>query len=267
MAMRYAARSDVGRVRERNEDFYYADGRLFVVADGMGGHAAGEVASSAAVEEFLRCERAHRDLDPLRRLRGCLQAANRALLDMAREDPGLKGMGTTMTVMLLDNGAYLGHVGDSRAYLVREGELLPLTRDHSLVEKLVREGLLTPREARRHPRRNVILRALGLTPDLSADLVRVDVQPGDRILLCTDGLTSHLEEKELALLLREEDLEECAARLVEEANSRGGEDNITVVLVELEEADEHLFPPRGARSQGGRGGGAARWRRPFRRLG
>jgi protein phosphatase len=191
--MRYAALSDVGRVRDRNEDFFHADGRLFVVADGMGGHRAGEVASLAAVEEFLRCERENRGADPLRRLRCCLQAANRVVLKMAEGDPELRGMGTTFTVLLLENGAYLGHVGDSRAYLLREGGLNPLTRDHSLVEKMVREGFLTPREARRHPRRNVILRALGLSVNLAADLVRVDVRPGDRILLCTDGLTSQLD--------------------------------------------------------------------------
>ncbi len=240
--MRYAVLSDIGRVRERNEDFSHADGRLFIVADGMGGHRAGQVASSAAVEEFLRCERENRGLDPLRRLRGCLQAANRAVMKMADEDPGLRGMGTTFTVLLLEEGAYLGHVGDSRAYLLRGGALNPLTRDHSLVEKMVREGFLTPREARQHPRRNVILRALGLTANLAADLVRVDVRPGDRILLCTDGLTTHLEDEELAALLQaEDDPEACARMLVEEANAKGGEDNVTVILVDLEEGDVSLF--------------------------
>lgn len=236
--MRYAARSDVGRVRESNEDYCYADGRLFIVADGMGGHQGGEVASLAAVEEFLRCEQESRAVDPMRRLRACLQAANQAVLRMATRNPELEGMGTTFTVLLLDRGAYLGHVGDSRAYLLREGSINPLTRDHSLVEKMVREGLLTPGEARWHPRRNIILRAVGLTPNLSADLVRVEVRPGDRILLCTDGLSSQLEDEEIALVLREaEEPEECVTRLVEEANARGGEDNVTVVVVDLEEGD------------------------------
>lgn len=257
--MRFAALSDVGKVRESNEDFYHADGRLFIVADGMGGHRAGEVASLAAVEEFLSCERESRGEDPLRRLRGCLQAANRAVVEMASRDPGLQGMGTTFTVLLLDRGAYLGHVGDSRAYLLREGELNPLTRDHSLVQKMVQEGFITPLEARRHPRRNIVLRALGLSTDIDADLVRVDVRPGDRILLCTDGLSSQLEDGEIArLLLEVEDPEECVARLVEEANARGGDDNVTVVLVDLEEGDEHLFStaeeghPRGRKKRAGR---------------
>lgn len=241
--MRYAARSDVGRVRENNEDYCYADGRLFIVADGMGGHQGGEVASLAAVEEFLRCERENRAVDPLRRLRACLQAANQAVLRMATGNPELEGMGTTFTVLLLDRGAYLGHVGDSRAYLLREGGINPLTRDHSLVEKMVREGRLTPGEARWHPRRNIILRAVGLTPNLSADLVRVEVRPGDRILLCTDGLSSQLEDEEISQVLREvEEPEECVTRLVEEANARGGEDNVTVVVVDLEEGDG-LFSP------------------------
>lgn len=260
--MRYAVRSDVGRVRERNEDFSHADGRLFIVADGMGGHRAGEVASSAAVEEFLRCEKENRGLDPLRRLRSCLQAANRAVLKMAEDDPALRGMGTTFTVLLLEDGAYLGHVGDSRAYLLRVGALNPLTRDHSLVEKMVKEGFLTPREARLHPKRNVILRALGLTSNLAADLVRVEVRPGDRILLCTDGLTSQLEDEELAAILREEvDPEACARRLVEEANAKGGEDNVTVILVDLEESDESLYSTEDAVRRQRREGAAARLRR------
>jgi len=263
--MRYAALSDVGKVRERNEDFYHADGRLFIVADGMGGHQAGDVASSAAVEEFLRCEKESRGVDPLRRLRGCLQAANRVILKMAEKDPGLRGMGTTFTVLLLEDGAYLGHVGDSRAYVLRGGTLNPLTRDHSLVEKMVREGFLTAREARRHPKRNIILRALGLSADLAADLVRVEVMPGDRILLCTDGLTSQLEDDQLArLLLEEEDPEACARKLVEAANALGGEDNVTVILVDLEEGDGCVFPAKGAVSRREEKNPVARWWRHMR---
>lgn len=261
--MRYAALSDVGRVRENNEDAFHADGRLFIVADGMGGHRAGEVASSVAVEEFLSYERENRRVEPLQRLKKGIQAANRAVLSMASEDRSLKGMGTTFTVLLLEKGAYLGHVGDSRAYLLREGKINLLTRDHSLVEKMVREGYLSPREAREHPKRNIILRALGMSGEPSADLVRVEVQEGDRIILCTDGLTSHIEDLELAAMLTEErDPETCARRLIQEANARGGEDNVTVVIVDLEEGDEAVIATLGKGGTGeGAGAGSPWWRR------
>lgn len=240
-SMRYAALTDTGMVRDKNEDAYYADGRLFIVADGMGGHQAGEVASALAVEEFLRYEKDNRHRDPLRRLGEAVQAANRILVDRAAVDSALKGMGTTFTVLLVENGVYLGHVGDSRAYLLREGILNPLTRDHSLVERMVREGRITRKEARSHPRRNVILRALGLADELAVDLVRVDVRPGDRLLLCTDGLTARLEDADLESILGEEkDLQECARRLVAEANARGGEDNVTVIVIDLDHGDVPL---------------------------
>lgn len=247
--MRYAALSDVGRVRENNEDSWHADGRVFIVADGMGGHQAGEVASAAAVERFLRYDRENRHLPTLRRLNEGILAANDFLGRMAAENPGLEGMGTTFTVLVLEGGAFLGHVGDSRAYLLREGRMISLTRDHSLVAKMVREGLLTPRQARVHPRRNVILRALGMKSRLTVDLATPDLRAGDRVLLCTDGLTSGLEDEELKNILASvDDPAECCRRLVMEANARGGEDNVTVVVVDLEEGDI----PRG--HVGGRSG-------------
>lgn len=257
--MRYAALSDVGRVRENNEDSWHADGRIFIVADGMGGHQAGEVASTAAVEGFLRYERENRHLPTLRRLNEGILAANDYLGRMAAENPGLEGMGTTFTVLMLEEGAFLGHVGDSRAYLLREGRMISLTRDHSLVEKMVREGFLTPRQARVHPRRNVILRALGMGSRLTVDLATPDLRAGDRVLLCTDGLTSGLEDEELETILASvDDPAECCRRLVMEANARGGEDNVTVVVVDLEEGDI-LHGHAGGRSGAGRMKG--RWRR------
>ncbi len=262
-SMRYAALTDTGKVRENNEDAYYADGRLFIVADGMGGHQSGEVASALAVQEFLRYERDNRHRDPLRRLEEAVQAANRVLVTRAAGDSALKGMGTTFTVLLVENGAYLGHVGDSRAYLLREGTLNPLTRDHSLVERMVREGRITRGEARSHPRRNVILQALGLAVELDVDLARVDVRPGDRVLLCTDGLTARLEDAELESILGEEsELWECARRLVEEANARGGEDNVTVIVIDLDNAD---VPFSSADEVGGER--ARRWLSRIRRRG
>ena len=233
--MRYAVLSDRGRVRENNEDSYYADGRVFIVADGMGGHRAGEVASAAAIEEFLGFEAQHREEPPLERLRGGMQAANRSLYRMADDDRELEGMGTTFTAVLVEGGLHLGHVGDSRAYIWREGQLRPMTRDHSLVERMVDEGQISPRDARTHPQRNVILRALGVAQVLEIDLDTVDAVPGDRLLLCSDGLSGLLEDEEIeSIISGETEPEESCRRLVDAANERGGTDNITVIVAHLE---------------------------------
>lgn len=232
--MRYAALTDTGRVRENNEDSYHADGRLFIVADGMGGHRGGEVASAVAIRSFLAFEEANRRMPPLRRLREGIAAADRAVLEMAGGNPELAGMGTTFTAVLVEGGVFLGHVGDSRAYIWRDGELRLMTRDHSLVERMVREGRISRREARTHPQRNIILRALGIRGGTEADLDEVEARPGDRLLLCSDGLTACLEDGEIEVLLSgEEDLSLCCRALVDAANRRGGPDNITVVLAEL----------------------------------
>ncbi len=248
--MRYAALSDAGKVRNNNEDSYHADGRLFIVADGMGGHRGGEVASAVAIESFIAFERKNGHLPPLLRLREGITAANRAVLKLAGEEPELEGMGTTFTAILVERGVYLGHVGDSRAYIWREGSLRLMTRDHSLVERMVREGFISPREARFHPQRNVILRALGIAGGLEVDLDEMEVRPGDRLLLCSDGLTCCVEDGEIEDMLSDiPDLESCCHALVDAANARGGLDNITVVLVELGEEVE---------SSGGRGETAKR---------
>ena len=232
--MRYAALSETGKVRENNEDSYHADGRIFIVADGMGGHRAGEVASTAAIEEFMRFDEENRETSTPQRMRGGIHAANLALYHMAQDDPELEGMGTTFTAVLVEGGLNLGHVGDSRAYIWREGGLRPLTRDHSLVEHMVSEGYLSPREARIHPQRNVILRALGISEELEVDLETVDAAPGDRLLLCSDGLSGFVEDKELeAIVSLETAPEERCRRLVGAANERGGIDNITVIMIDL----------------------------------
>ncbi len=236
--MRYAALSETGKVRESNEDSFHADGRVFAVADGMGGHRAGEVASAAAIEEFLRFDAENRGAPPRERMLKGIQAANLALYRMARNDPEMEGMGTTFTAVVVEEGLHLGHVGDSRAYMWREGVLRPLTRDHSLVERMVREGRLSPGEARIHPRRNVILRALGVSKELEVDMDTVDAAPGDRVLLCSDGLTGPLEDRELQEIVSlETGPEERARLLVDAANRRGGMDNITVVMIDLEDGD------------------------------
>lgn len=233
--MRYAALSETGKVRVQNEDSYHADGHVFIVADGMGGHRAGEVASAAAIEEFVRFGEDNRETPPLERIRGGIQAANLVLMRMAHEDTELEGMGTTFTVVLIEGGLYLGHVGDSRAYICRQGALRPLTRDHSLVQRMVSEGYISPGEARVHPQRNVILRALGVSGELEVDLDIVDAAPGDRLLLCSDGLSGFVEDAELEAIvsLRSEPEERCR-RLVDAALARGGIDNITVIVIDLE---------------------------------
>lgn len=232
--MRYAALSETGRVRAKNEDSYHADGRIFIVADGMGGHRAGEVASAAAIDEFLRFEGGHREAAPLKRIRDGIHAANLFLMRMAREDRELEGMGTTFTMAMVEEGLYLGHVGDSRAYMCRRGELRPLTRDHSLVEHMVSEGYLSPDDARVHPQRNVILRALGVSDEVEVDLDVVDAVPGDRLLLCSDGLSGFVADGELETIMSlEAGPEERCRRLVDKANGRGGMDNITAIVIDL----------------------------------
>jgi PPM family protein phosphatase len=237
--LRYAALSDRGRVRENNEDSHHADGHVFIVADGMGGHRAGEVASAAAIKEFLRFEAQHRGEGPLERLGAGMRAANDYLNRMADDDRELEGMGTTFTAVLIEGGLFLGHVGDSRAYIWREGRLQPMTRDHSLVERMVDEGHLSPRDARTHPQRNVILRALGVERELEIDLDTVDAVPGDRLLLCSDGLSGMLEDTEIeSIISGETEPEESCRRLVEAANERGGMDNITAIVIHLEDEME-----------------------------
>ncbi|MCZ7527900.1 MAG: Stp1/IreP family PP2C-type Ser/Thr phosphatase [Acidimicrobiia bacterium] len=237
--MRLTARgaTDVGRVREENEDGFLVDERvgLYAVADGMGGHRAGEVASATALEA-LRASVAAGSA-----VRDAVLAANAAVHEKAAGDAELAGMGTTLTAATLAAGGTLlvAHVGDSRAYVLRDGELRQVTVDHSLVEELVREGRLTPEQATVHPHRSIITRALGVDAEVEVDLYSVELRPGDRVLLCSDGLTSMVRPDGVATVLRREDDAERAARaLVDTANAAGGEDNITVVVVDVEDGDD-----------------------------
>lgn len=259
--MRYAALTEKGKVRPNNEDACYADGRVFIVADGMGGHRGGETASSLAVQVFLEKERELGNLPPVERIRRAMKAANRAVWRKGGEEPALQGMGTTFTVLLLEGHGYIGHVGDSRAYLFRDGNLQRMTEDHSLVEEMVREGRLDPAMAREHPQRNVILRALGVSREVEVDAVSFTPFQGDRVLLCSDGLTGALEDREIRDFLEvERDTERCCRMLVGEAERRGGEDNITVVLVDIQTGGR-IGEGKG---RGGRTGlkGLFRFRRP-----
>lgn len=250
MRLIVGARSDVGKVRQANEDSYLTREPLFAVADGMGGHLAGDVASATAVDVIT--ERASSaNLDDPRSLSVLLRDANRAIWEKARADPSLKGMGTTCTLVMIDDGhAEIAHVGDSRAYLLRDGELTQLTEDHTLVSRMVKEGRLREEEAAHHPQRSIITRALGVDADVDVDLEPLDLVPGDRLLLNSDGLTSMVDPGRVRqVLVDERDAQAAADRLVDIANEAGGEDNVTVVVIDVADESE----PRG----GGAGGGAA----------
>jgi protein phosphatase len=242
-----AGKTDAGRVRRRNEDAFVRDPPLFVVADGMGGAQAGEVASRLAAAAFREFHDAD-GLAPEERLAAIVQEANRRIYERARTDSEVSGMGTTVTAALVgDDHVAIGHVGDSRAYRLRDGRLEQLTEDHSLVADLMRSGRLTPEEADAHPQRSVITRALGTDPEVDVDTSAVEAQPGDLFLLCSDGLTTMVSDEEILRLVAEAPtLDEAAARLVMAANSGGGEDNVTVVLFALEgdeETEETLVAP------------------------
>ena len=233
MEIRVAARTDVGRVREGNEDAFLIRHPLYAIADGMGGHLGGEVASSLAVETVADPGRSGMSL-PERVLE-----ANRAVLERSKGDRAVAGMGTTFTgIELKDGVARLAHVGDSRAYRFRDGTLEPLTEDHTLVGELVRSGEIDEAAARSHPQRSVLLRCVGTEPTLEVDEGRVDLADGDRLLLCSDGLTEMLDAAAITAILAETagDPDGAADRLVAEANEAGGSDNVTVIVLDVVEA-------------------------------
>jgi PPM family protein phosphatase len=227
--------TDAGRRRRRNEDAYVLEPPVFAVADGMGGAQAGEVASRLAVDAFREFHEAD-ELEPEERLSAIIQEANRRIYERAREDTQASGMGTTVTAALVgEESVSIGHVGDSRAYRLRGGRLEQLTDDHSLVADLVRGGRLTPEEADVHPQRSVITRALGTDAEVDVDAFTFEAEPGDVVLLCSDGLTTMVTDEEIVAIVGEaKSLEHAAKQLVKAANRRGGEDNVTVVLFALE---------------------------------
>jgi protein phosphatase len=232
-----AHRSDTGRQRGANEDSFFAGSPLFAVADGMGGAQAGEVASRIAAESFGPAERG--DTSPEGYLRGIAERANSQIHKLAQSDASRSGMGTTLTAALLEGEEIsLAHVGDSRAYRWRDGELRLLTSDHSLVEELRRQGRLTEEQAEDHPQRSIITRALGPEPDVEVDTMTYRAKPGDVYLLCSDGLTTMLKEPQIAeILASSETLEEVVDRLIAAANDAGGRDNITVVAFRLDDTE------------------------------
>ncbi len=233
-------RTDVGQVREINQDYCGEFGdpehgrRLFVIADGMGGHRGGEVASRIAVETTAEVFEAGGD-DPADLLRVALETANVRVHEAAQENRDLAGMGTTGVCLLLETGGrgWVAHVGDSRGYRLRGGDFEPITEDHSVVGALIRMGHITEAEARLHPQRNEILRAIGTNAEVEVQVTPLDLQPGDRYLLCSDGLSGLVTDADIAEVLGRMEPEDAARTLVQMANLAGGSDNITVQVVSI----------------------------------
>ncbi|HEV8196669.1 MAG TPA: Stp1/IreP family PP2C-type Ser/Thr phosphatase [Gemmatimonadales bacterium] len=255
MRISCAGNTDVGVVRSGNEDSFLLDCAkgLFIVADGMGGHAAGEVASEMAVHivaKELGSLRGLSDGEAAARMRSAIRKANAAIFDRTLAEHDKRGMGTTTTVMVLFSRRYLiGQVGDSRAYLLREGELLQLTKDHSYVQEQVDAGLLTPEQARTHPYSNVITRCVGANEDVAPDVYFGNLEQGDVVLLASDGLTGMLEDNQIATIMGAEDNPEGAVnKMIADANRRGGLDNITAIVVRVDATDPHTGEMPASRS-------------------
>ena len=241
---RVGARTDVGRVRKGNEDSYMAREPLFAVADGMGGHRGGGVASKLALDTLKKAARGTLALPEV------VKEANQAVYRKASTDRALSGMGTTLTAVLAEGEHLkLAHVGDSRAYLVREGSLQRITKDHTLVERMVDEGRITPEDAEIHPQRSILTRALGVDEDVQIDQATIEARPGDRVVLCSDGLTGMVgEDRIMEILSQHDDPQTASEALVDAANEAGGVDNVTVVVIDVvDEAGKEPAAPPSAR--------------------
>jgi len=245
LALRYAVRSDVGMLREGNEDSAYAGPHLLAIADGMGGHAAGEVASAVAISALAPLDEEVPGLDMLGALADAVAKANARLHDMSAADPSMEGMGTTLTAMLWSGARMaLVHIGDSRAYMLRDRELYQITRDHTLVQSLLDDGRINADEAATHPQRSLILRALDSRTDAEPDLSLREAKAGDRYLLCSDGLTDVVTEETLhRTLMAIEDPAEAVIQLIDLANRAGGPDNITCIVADVIDGVTALKPP------------------------
>lgn len=241
MKIRSCAISDVGKKRQKNEDSYLINDslKLFIVADGMGGHAGGEYASRIAIttieEAFQKgSDSGKSDAEDL--IEGSIKEAGQKIVAKAEEDRALRGMGTTVVAMHFSGKkATFGHIGDSRAYLFRDGVLEQLTEDHSLVNEQVKSGLISEEEARNHQFKNIITRSLGVTPEVEVDLISKKLKIGDTFLLCSDGLSNLVELSEMEKELRSQESVLAAKAMVDLANKRGGDDNITVIIAEVVE--------------------------------
>jgi PPM family protein phosphatase len=261
LALRYAVRSDVGLLREGNEDSAYAGPHLLAVADGVGGHAAGEVASAATITAIAPLDAEDPGPDLVGVLADAVATANLRLQELVISDPAIEGMATTLTALLWSAGyAALSHIGDSRAYLLCDGQFSQLTHDHTLVQSLVDQGKITEDDAARHPYRSLLLRALDGRTIAETDLALLETYPGDRYLLCSDGLSGVVSEQTLHQVLASvRDLDEVTLRLVELAIEGGGPDNITCIVADVIDARSSRVPPTwqpvfvGAAANGGPG--------------
>lgn len=239
--MKTFSMTDVGIRRESNQDYMYTSEtavgnlpNLFLLADGMGGHAAGDYASRFTVEKVAEFVGESALTEPVAILKQAISEANALLLAEADKDVSRQGMGTTLvTATIIDDRMYVSNVGDSRLYVVSADKMIQVTRDHSLVEEMVRLGEMDKEDAKVHPDKNIITRAVGVLPEVSADFFEVELEPGDMILMCSDGLTNMVQDEEIRqIILGQRDIVEKAEKLVETANKNGGRDNITVVLIE-----------------------------------
>jgi protein phosphatase len=259
MNVTVGAKSDIGRARERNEDSFLIDAPLYAVADGMGGHRGGNVASAMALETLQEGTSGNQPATLIEKVK----LANGRVLERGEAERDLQGMGTTLTAILADGDkAHLVHIGDSRAYLLRDGKFQQLTQDHTLVQRMVDEGRLTREEADHHPQRSILTKALGVDADAEPDPMTLDLLPGDRLLLCTDGLTGMVDEDTIREVLETEpDPQRASDLLVDRANEAGGEDNITVIVLDVGrgEASPEPVTKGGAarRASDGGGGGSA----------
>ncbi|MFV9428171.1 protein phosphatase 2C domain-containing protein [Rhodococcus aetherivorans] len=237
LVLRYAARSDRGLVRSNNEDSVYAGARLLALADGMGGHAAGEVASQLMIAALAHLDDDEPGGDLLGKLAAAVREGNASIADQVEEEPELDGMGTTLTAILFA-GSKLGlaHIGDSRAYLLRDGQLTQITRDDTFVQSLVDEGRITPEQAHTHPQRSLIMRAL-TGSEVEPTLTVREARAGDRYLVCSDGLSDVVSDETIADTMRQGTHDECADRLIELALRSGGPDNVTVVVADVIDLD------------------------------
>lgn len=238
--MKTFSMTDIGRRRELNEDYMFTSEtavgnlpNLFLVADGMGGHKAGEYASQFTVETIVETIKSRKETEPVTIMKEAVTRANQLLMKEAQSDEQKVGMGTTIVVAtIIENRLYVANVGDSRLYVVNQ-EISQITRDHSLVEEMVRLGEMNKEEAKSHPDRNIITRAIGAGDELVIDFFEVEIESGDTILMCTDGLTNMIEDEEIRrIVIGQRDIAEKAEKLIETANANGGKDNITVVVIE-----------------------------------
>lgn len=238
--MRVFSATDIGRKRKMNQDFVFASAEpvgnlpnLFVVADGMGGHNAGDFASRYGVSVLVESVRKDENFNPVKVLRHAIEAANSHILEQAQRDPLMEGMGTTMVlVTIVGSYAYVANIGDSRLYLAADETLSQVTQDHSMVMEMVRLGRLTAEEAKNHPDKNIITRAVGTAEKVRADFFEVRLEPGNQLLLCSDGLSNMVEEEDMLDILEDTACEEKAQALIDLANANGGRDNIAVIVVE-----------------------------------